>query len=278
MYTVDDVFVIGDNHKICEDYSFSGMIQDKYPCAIISDGCSASKYSDIGARILVRALIASLSITELTDDLSKQQAMYNKIEHYLDLKISKMRDAMELPIASLDATIRMAIIIDGTLFTFSYGDGYTVLHNHTTGGEEIGYLIYPFNAPYYFNYTTYDSMTEEYLKVFGGEIVDDSGTEVTVPDHVEDRSSRWNYIPLDELDDGVYTISVMSDGVDTFYENNNTMTTEEVLESMLSFKNFRGEFVQRKVRKFLHTLTKKNIQHYDDISLATIQFEVSNDE
>jgi len=47
----DHHYEIGSSHVACEDYAMSGT-QEGLTYAILSDGCSASKDSDVGARIL----------------------------------------------------------------------------------------------------------------------------------------------------------------------------------------------------------------------------------
>ena len=47
---VDTFSKIGKTHKICEDYILSGT--KPFPYIIISDGCSSSEGTDMGARLL----------------------------------------------------------------------------------------------------------------------------------------------------------------------------------------------------------------------------------
>ncbi len=44
-------YQIGKEHKVCEDYASCGI--EPFPYAILSDGCSTGKNTDIGSRILV---------------------------------------------------------------------------------------------------------------------------------------------------------------------------------------------------------------------------------
>src|SRR3989344_1052904 len=62
-FCVDDYFHIGQMHlgsgKPCQDYSFSGVINEG-AFAIVSDGCSTGRHTDVGARIIALSTVNSL--------------------------------------------------------------------------------------------------------------------------------------------------------------------------------------------------------------------------
>lgn len=275
-YSMDHFLKIGDSHKICEDYSWSGLIQEKYPCAIISDGCSSSKNTDIGARILVRSMIDTLGLLKLERNTPEDN--FNLITGLMADRVQRIRDLMGLPMESLDATLLMTILINDYVFMFSYGDGSIVMRNHTTGEKIRFYTDYPHNAPYYYNYTLNEDCKMAFIAAYGQTEITQHGMQVPMMEHLNDRSNHWGSNPLSDLSDGVWTISVMSDGVETFFEGNNNVDTDEAIEGLTNFKNFRGEYIQRKVGKYLSGLAKNNIKHYDDISVASIKFEVNNEQ
>ena len=295
-FNTDNIFVIGDGHNICEDYAHSGVAFDKYPYVIISDGCSASYNTDIGSRVMVRAFVSILEnfndmehpISIIRDDemdIHRKSAMvYDCLYKALAYKVNTISDAMGLHVGALDATVRMAIIIEGYLFMFHYGDGLTILNNHTTGDtENMWYTNYPYNAPFYPNYSFMDyisttQMTQKYASMYEKSLVDCDGEEQEVYQYVTKKRNFYSMIDLKTMDTGVYTISVMSDGIETFFESNKNITTGEVVDNILAFKNFQGIFVQRKVRMYLNTLAKRNIKHYDDVSVASIMFEIGEDD
>ncbi len=275
-YSFDDIFKIGDGHKVCEDYSWSGMIQEEYPCVIVSDGCSSSENTDIGARILVRSMIYVLERLKL--ERNGHEENFNLICGLMNSHVKHICDLMGLEIPSLDATLLMSIVINDDLFMFKYGDGSIVFRNHTTGDMIRHYTEYPYNAPFYYNYTREDSYEKTYLENYGDQSVIIDGEAMPVTDYVADRDLHWGVVPLGSLLDGVWTVTLMTDGVETFFEGNNKVDFDEVLNGLTAFKNFRGEYVQRKVGKYLNGLAKNNIKHYDDIAVASIKFEVKNDE
>ena len=72
----------------------------------------------------------------------------------------------------------------------------------------------------------------------------------------------------------------MSDGVHSFYETQNLGTSiinadlsyVDVITEVLNFKNFNGQFMQRRLNRFLKFCQKNNWHHADDISFGTIYF------
>lgn len=274
VYSLDSMFTIGDSHTVCEDYAWSGMIQDKFPCIIISDGCSGSDNTDIGARIIVRSLIETLDLLKL--ELNSHEETYHLINHLLYEKMQRIRKDMGLSISALDATLRMVLIIDGWIFSYNYGDGYTFARNHNSDKFTLEYTKYEYNAPYYFNYTMNNALKGVYVHSFGNHYVDYSGNKISVLDYLD--MHHFVAYPLSDLGSGRISISVMSDGVETFFKGNDNFNASGIVDDITSFKNFRGEFVKRKVGKFLSKHAKDNIKHYDDISIATMTFEVVADE
>jgi hypothetical protein len=187
-------------------------------------------------------------------------------------------ELIALPRESLDATLLMVCVINDGIFMFKYGDGSIVFRNHTTNQMIRHYTEYPYNAPYYYNYTRERSDEQKYISMFGDMNVVVDGNEMPVKDYVANDSLHWKMFPISELSPGVWTITLMSDGVETFYNGNDKLDFSDVLNELTSFKNFRGEYVQRKIKKYINGLAKNNIKHYDDISVASITFEVRNND
>lgn len=263
---VDNHYVIGDGHDVCEDYTWSGMILGKFPCVILSDGCSSSDDTDIGARIMVRSMKETLE-ESLTAPFNYDSIMMEFRSYY-----KSMARAMFLPDPALDATILVAVIMEGVIHTIQYGDGYIV---HKQPNKTVmDYYQYPFNAPFYHHYTAKYDYEQRYLANFGDQNMIASGGDETVLNHVKDAGSHHCVYYIDNSDLGLHTISLLSDGVDTFFQGNDRIELNSVLDDILSFKNTTGEFVKRKLKMYLHKNAKNNIQHYDDISLATIAFEI----
>jgi hypothetical protein len=61
-------------------------------------------------------------------------------------------------------------------------------------------------------------------------------------------------------------VAVMSDGVGTF----EGMQWHEVVAELMNFKNVKGHFVQRRMKRFLKNCQKDGIAPYDDVSMAAV--------
>ena len=75
---VDHYMTIGSSHQVCEDYIISGT--EPFPYIILSDGCSSSKDTDIGARILAQCAKNYLTtFHNLHEDCAKDTLGYKII-------------------------------------------------------------------------------------------------------------------------------------------------------------------------------------------------------
>lgn len=279
MFKVDDVYSIGTGHSVCEDYSYSGMFSNGCPYVVISDGCSASANTDIGARLLTHAMMSVFSLADLEDYTQDTRLISDAMLMRIYNKVSNVIQLLSLDVTSLDATIRMATIVKDKLFLIHFGDGYTIIRNQTTG--EIVKNIYTYfdsNAPFYFPYYVRDDFKKKYIDLFASSNIECNGKTLNVLDYVDNINNFYTVIDLKDLADGEYSVSVMSDGIDTFYGSGTKIDSSEIINSILSFKNTTGEFVKRKVRKYLLQNVKNGIKYFDDISVASLIFKVGNDE
>lgn len=278
-FKFDDFYSIGTGHVVCEDYSYSGLLGKGYPCVIISDGCSSSNDTDVGARLITHAIKARLTSMDLGYMISQDNYIETWFIPELIYRLQDKISTMKLDITALDATFRLATIVNNKIVMIHFGDGYSVLKNHTTG-ETVKqlYTKYESNAPYYYPYHVIPNSKENYMTLFADKSIECDGKTYGVFDYVNSIDNFYSIIDLDDLDDGEYSISVMSDGIDTFYKDGLRIDTDKMIDEMLSFKNTNGEFVKRRVRKCLFQNVKKGIKYFDDISVASIIFKVGEDE
>ena len=104
----DYIFSIGKEHKVCEDYVI--VDNEKIPMIIVSDGCSSSDFSDIGARLLSfnakrfiqEHFLSLISNKEYVKEIFQQTFLYNK--------------AISLNEKSLDCTLLFAFIYRYTIY------------------------------------------------------------------------------------------------------------------------------------------------------------------
>ena len=274
----DSYFTRGSGHDVCEDYAYSGTTKDGHPFAIISDGCSGSDNTDIGARLIVHAIKDIINQYPPVDP----QVDYRTImDSWLKVKIENIRTNLSLHHSCFDATIRLVILCDDVLHMYTYGDGITILKNQTTG-ETDRYVRQDVtsNAPYYFSYKMIPGATDAYLKKFPDALANVGLASISVRDYIDMPNTFYTHMNVSGLSPGTYTCSVMSDGMETFFGDDDKLGLDPVLDEMLAFKNVDGEcdFVKRRVKKYLKQCAKKNIRHYDDISMASISFEVKGND
>lgn len=265
----DSHFWIGNDHKICDDYACHSAENEPVPYVIVSDGCSESKNSDFGARILTRAAIETLPWFD-TKDFGTMT---------IELA-QKHQQALGLDSDALFATLLAASIVDNMVKVKVYGDGFVAFKtDHQITLYEISY---PSGAPFYLNYQLYPDHKSYYIESTGlerivtkYEIDIDSGYIILEEETIDGSEEPF---VMERAIDSCSVVAVMSDGIGTFSALEQTATSkryvpvdiEDVVLDLLSFKNHRGEFVHRRVQRFLETCNKNQMYHDDDISIGAI--------
>ena len=249
----DSFFAIGRSHTVCQDYAIAGMRADR-PFAILSDGCSSSSGTDVGARIL------SLSF------LDRMRARIDDLETVLPQAITTAKNAtqlMGLPETCLDATLlscHLSPIDDPTVVNvMAIGDG-VIAARRRDGEIEAICIEYPDGAPEYLSYVLDSHRHHRFNTEFGTakSIHNQSNKEsVTCQDQIFAIQ-----FPIANYD----IVAVMSDGVETF----EGMTWREVVSALMDFKNTAGHFIERRMKRFIKDCGKQNISHSDDVSMSAI--------
>lgn len=276
MISADAYFRKGYSHLVCEDYAVASTL-GTVPYAIVSDGCSSSPRTDVGARLLASAAAASLKTG-------------NGFEPYAVIqKASDAARILELHPDSLDATLSVAYYYNQKFHISLTGDGVIVLRRRS---GEILTAVYSFSPemPPYLNYIMDVSRKESYMNV-----------QPDMSVHVEPcneefqqifwRSTERGYkgqgfdplvasfeVPAAEYD----LVVLLSDGIETFRKLEPSMSIHfsEIIDEILAFKSYAGEFITRRCNKFFKSLKTRfdgmNVDHSDDFSIASLY--ISEDE
>lgn len=256
----DAFFAIGSGHRICEDYAIAGE-QNGRCYGIISDGCSSSKDTDIGSRLLVRAL--QQTIPSIYDRESAECSLVSAI--YIANSAARV---IGLPETALDATLGLVIQNDHAVDVLMYGDGVIV---YKPNDRPLFYQIisYHNNAPGYLSYLMNRSRRGVYLNNCSGYKVSEYSSDST------NISNDWPFAPL-----GTYHysfdmretefVAILSDGVESFKDKVDRKSAYSMIEKFTAFKNTKGEFVQRRCKRALRDLSADGIVHEDDFSMACI--------
>jgi len=283
----DCAFYIGTTHEVCQDYALSNNNS-----IVISDGCSGSKHSDIGARVL--------NITAI-NKIKELDSLFYFDEKECILLARPTIKMLNISNECLDATLLVAKFYEfnddegkkiQTLESMCYGDGAIVIKTKD-GDITIIDSIYTDSYPYYINYMydktgRYENWIRNHnnhkvnvstIKPDGSIIKNEEFIQQTRIKNIGLLHYRENktWVELVGIEDIEY-IAIMSDGIHSFYKTIITETSKynksipylEVLKELLTFKNFSGKFVQRRINKFRKNCAKKNWANNDDLSLAVI--------
>lgn len=257
----DASFVIGDGHRVCEDYAVAG-IGARGPYAVVSDGCSSSPDTDFGARLLAAAAAHDLRRGELSPERALTAA-------------AAAVAAVGLPATALDATLLCAHVDADLIHIAVTGDGVVATRDHR-GTVEAWAIRHPTGAPAYLSYRLDDDRMRAYLAEHATREVDElfSGYRYhTAVSSLTQGPYVWRLtLPVCRY----AVVALCSDGVSSFRSDSGAVAVGEVLAELLDFKVMRGAFVSRRLRKFLRRdCPQRGWRHDDDLAMAAIHLEHS---
>ncbi len=303
----DVAFQIGKTHDVCEDYALSGVFDacDEAFYTVVSDGCSSSPNTDLGARVLSHSIVSELK------NLYRNSAhlMFNFNDDACMAKARSSIESLDISSDSLDATALIALSDDYSTEIIVKGDGCVAIGFHNKKILVINFE-FPHGYPFYMNYLpTYSlryqgwaQLNQEDLRcnvtcsvINADGTIEELDNECSPLLHYSaDKKSvsinaKKNYYGgeiyyFTDDDKKKKTppefIVLMSDGISSFYKTEDTGTSltnsnidyRDVIAEALSFKNFNGKFMQRRLNRFLKFCQKNNWHHADDISFGAIYF------
>jgi len=260
--SVDHYLKIGKGHKTCEDYILSGLMPCPY--VVLADGCSSSKNTDIGARLLCHIAKTAL---EGGDRTSRNGFILDVAD------IAKsLIDNLSLPINCLDATIGIVKKDDNITF---WGDGAIVMIGKS-GHVYLYSIEYESGAPFYPSYYVDQFRKNLYIEKF---LTPKIIKHYNFFDNKWSVLSEWKESPLlptiIEFNPVLYRcIIISSDGIGSFIDMDGTgLDIKSVIEQLVAFKNINGAFLQRRAAKMIKNIEQQNIFHTDDISFGAIWLE-----
>lgn len=266
----DSYYEIGAGHVYCQDYSRAGKLFsfDETYYVSVSDGCSSSKDSDLGARFWAKYLPTLLHA--LTFEKNIEEEAITKI--LSDLGEDDYDE-------SYDATMVGALYdkAKDILYYAIIGDGKILFHNKDYLLVES--LSFKSNAPYYPTYHIDKARAKGYDEAFGTDYGDLNVNIYSSDDKnillAQEFKKKLFVKKFENFSKTNYTaVSVTTDGLDTFYNKDTRVSIplDKVLKEIFPFKNLQGQFVERRMLAFKRFCEKNNWAHFDDISLATMHF------
>jgi len=280
MINADTYLKIGDQHKICEDYVISGVTKQGEPplqYIILSDGCSKSERTEMGARILCYMAQQFIRFNFWSHPFTPN---YKKMGLWVIHNAEMMARNMGLNRDCLDATL-MVSWIDWTHAPvpisniYIYGDGY-VASNSKNGIQLIKIDYRPDNAPYYLSYELDPARKRAYHDLHVSKI-----RTIFYPNG---KQSEWQFAYDSETtvltNMGFdHTIILASDGFGSFYRDDGhshppvMITPDSIASGFINFKGKKGSFLQRRASKEVKTLNKDDVFHFDDLSIGAYIYE-----
>ena len=291
MFHVDSHFEIGSSHQVCQDFAVHGEWENsefgRVIWGIVSDGCSGSKHTDTGARVLVHMMDAVIRqyldlypefFTHSAEQL--QSHLYTGLMGACPNKTSNMvhvARSLGLDMSALDATlwVLVAVTVNGktTFKVVGWGDGEIVAR--LNGENSIRCVDYPSGAPYYLSYHLDDQRNVAYFNQFGGY----REYERFVPSQpdlrfrkLEDCRNLLVFEQEDTPEVKVDSVSVFTDGVKTYTENVEEKHGSLIwgTQRLIDFQSVEGVFLQRRMRALSRRDIKDGIRHSDDIGGVSI--------
>lgn len=272
-----DTFIeIGSQHKICEDYIISG---DNY--IILTDGCSSSENSEMGARFLcymAKQFIKTYGFHPLDDKYA------SRLGDWTIFNAENLVRQLGLNRTCLDATLIIACLKDNIINIIMYGDGYVIAQPDENFGSGYKIICVDYKSgsrsmPFYLRYL----IDSEGLSLYHQEKVTKSRSVIEIlKDGTVTKPSMWETaydIPL-QLSypvENFKSISISSDGLGSFLRpvsdesGNKIMGPEDMVPFIFDFKNSTGVFLQREINICRRQLKKINLEfeHFDDLSIGT---------
>ena len=281
----DSFFTKGVSHKVCEDYTMHGEIAGN-PFVIVCDGCSGSDDTDFGARLLARSAkrtLEGIHNSRAFDYAESEDEKYSLLENDIRANLGSMLKATESDISVGDATLLMAFQYDSNIYVYMRGDGTFAYKDSETNELTIYTVEFLSGAPYYLTYDLSIMNTKAYKQQFNMDktfkqiIISNTGEEI---EHFPNSTTMLYHdhvffkLPIYKKE----FISIMSDGVSAFQYSSKYMgervsgaaSTANIVKEINSFKNYQGEFVQRRMNMAMRKFEKQGLENFDDVSIATI--------
>ena len=215
---------------------------EPFPYLLIADGCSSSKFSDFGARLLVVTAKKLLQKQVNAEQFPNAKKMGIKIARKAKILLKRMA----LPDYALDATLIIAFVWKHYVCVYCYGDG-AVVYRDKCGELKWNCIEYTHNAPYYLSYQNSKNKEINYRKNSGqAEKLLYSNQGIKRETITEPSVFKF---PISSLS----SLSVMSDGLSSFVDSKRCqiVAPESIVGELMDFKNTKQYFVKRRLKRFL---------------------------
>jgi hypothetical protein len=263
MIQIDTFSKIGKSHQVCEDYIFSGDDPVKY--IILSDGCSSSKNTEMGARILCH--LAKQYLRYRKDDYRFPYLDYDEMGLWIIHNAELTAKHMGLEKTCLDATLIVAFEFKAKVHVYIFGDG-TIVTQNQDGMTSVSEIEFTSNAPYYLSYKIDPERMASFHKMGQDLIIKTTITNINENKYAYDFKCRFKF-RLEKFP----KILIASDGMSSFIKNGEPEQTLNIANEFLNFKSTKGEFLKRRLKRALKVYEKNGLYNYDDLSVGGFLYE-----
>ncbi len=265
---IDAFSAIGELHKgaFCQDYYRIGL--GDRPFLIVSDGCSSSPDTDVGARILVHC--AQRILETSSSRVYEEEFITDILIHQVMDEAKWLAREMHLDEACLDATLLVAQFFPkkNSLAFSMTGDGFAFWKKKDKD-PTIMQVEFTSNAPYYPTLATNTALKVQWKHAFPDnkmKIKQMGNKYIPMTDNSEQEPTDFNGVMST---DGLEYFGLSTDGLGSFVSNvGNLIPVESVMAEALNFKSFVGSFVQRRIGRMIKDYRAQGILNGDDISVA----------
>jgi len=285
----DHYFHIGAAHlgsgKPCQDYALS-LADGQLACAVVSDGCSSGRHTDIGSRVLTLSTVQAIRdharasggalATAVVSITSRQQQILSVTRVMLGLT----RDDML-------ATCGYVYLTQHGGFVHVQGDG-VVAHKYRDGRIKMSRYEWADNTPFYPSYG--DGSINSFIAAHGGDLEAmrlERCTVIQNPDGSEYSREERAFSLRDGLEgvieeivaeelSGLEFVAVFSDGITQIggtTGGGEPLDWTTAVRDFLAFKAMGGEFAKRRMIRGIKQLQQVGLSPIDDISYAVVRIE-----
>lgn len=249
---IDTFLAKGSTHPICQDY-----ISANEKVIALSDGCSSSPNTDIGARLLI------LNALQEPPEMFNNNAIINKAEI--------IRQALEVNQTCLDATLVTMQIKEDHARINIFGDGNLILVKEDGSWDWVN-INFLSGAPYYLSYLLDDTRKACYLEAFPENFVITSITSKGEVNSIESKIVIPSLFAIIKWEDVKYII-ITSDGLTSFInkKTREPVDTTKVITDILDFRVDTGEFLKRRMNRLLKDYEREDIILMDDLSAGILK-------
>lgn len=277
----DQYFHIGGAHltsgKPCQDYAISDVYEDM-AFAIISDGCSTGRNTDVGSRVLSLSTASAMRNNWLTRQMINNDRTPSEISMRQHIVLSGIQESLDLINDDMLATCVYAYVSPTGGFIHVQGDGVVAL-KYDDGRVIVHNFEWSNNMPYYPAYK--NGKLKQFIDAHGGDvdeiclqkeiwIIDGDGNAVQQDtcQYLLSQGVQGITIDISKADlRTVKFIAVFSDGVTQI----DSVDWKEAVKSFLAFKNTIGAFAKRRMIRGIKDMQKIGKGPVDDISYAVIR-------